>query len=52
MAVTSKTITQSISFPFQLGQTNFPKMSESNDVIRDSIESLLLTAKNERVMRT
>lgn len=43
---------KSIAFPFSMGSSSFPAMtSDVSTAISSSIKSLLLTAKNERVMR-
>lgn len=51
MAERKKDELRGISFPFRSSSTSFPKMSVSTQVIHDSIKALLLTSKEERVMR-
>lgn len=45
-------LVKGLAFPYQLGQTSFPAMAAAEDSVFDSITSLILTGKNERVMRT
>jgi len=49
--VASKVSLLSLSFPFRKGPTGFPQLAESDRVVLESLESLVLTGKNERVMR-
>jgi len=42
---------KALAFPFQHGPVNFPALSPAEKRVYDSIRSLLLTGKNERVMR-
>lgn len=42
---------QSIAFPFQRGPKSLPKIKEDGDSILDSLRSLILTTRGERVMR-
>jgi len=49
--VATKASLLSISFPFRKGATGFPQMAEGDEVVLDSLKALVLTAKNERVMR-
>jgi phage baseplate assembly protein W len=45
------TTLKGIKFPFQLGTTGFPAMSEGNVVVSDQVRVLFTTGKGERVMR-
>jgi len=49
-SVLNSKIVLSLKFPFQLGSTGFPEMADPKKVTFYHITSLLLTAKNERVM--
>ena len=40
-----------IAFPFQKGETEFPRKRVDDDVIEDNIRRILLTRRGERVMR-
>lgn len=40
-----------ISFPFRKGRKSFPEKVEGDDLIRESVLQILLTARGERVMR-
>lgn len=40
-----------IAFPFQKGDTSFPKKAEDSELIRQSIIQILLTERGERLMR-
>ncbi len=42
---------RALAFPFQRGPVNFPALSADEKRVFDSIHSLLLTGKGERVMR-
>lgn len=48
----SKVSLLSISFPFRSGPTGFPQVADPDRVVLESLESLVLTGKNERVMRS
>ena len=39
------------AFPFQRDGVNFPKQADDDDLIRDSLVQLILTARFERLMR-
>jgi phage baseplate assembly protein W len=43
-------ITRTLAFPFQIGRSGFPAMSSANNAIYQSIQSLMLTGRNERLM--
>lgn len=51
-AVSSARTRLGMRFPFQRSGTSFPAQSDPNDITREHIESLILTALNERVMNT
>lgn len=40
-----------LAFPFQKGETEFPRKRTDDDVIEDNIRRILLTRRGERVMR-
>jgi phage baseplate assembly protein W len=40
-----------IAFPFRKGASSFPEKVEDEELIRQSIIQILLTARNERLMR-
>lgn len=40
-----------IAFPFQRGETEFPRERVDDDVIEDNIRRILMTRRGERVMR-
>jgi phage baseplate assembly protein W len=43
--------TRGIAFPFNKSKTSFPAVKEDDDLIEDNIRRILLTKRNERVMR-
>ena len=44
-------IVKTLAFPFQRGRLKFPAMARPTQPVFNSITALLLTGKNERVMR-
>lgn len=44
-------IYKGIAFPFQKGQTSFPKIVTDNDLIKQSLIQIVLTPKGSRIMR-
>jgi phage baseplate assembly protein W len=48
--VTDAEIVKTLAFPYQLGQSGFPALSDYNNVVFQSILALLLTGTNERLM--
>ena len=40
-----------MAFPFQKGQTSFPKQVTDNDLIRQSLIQIILTPTGSRIMR-
>jgi len=41
-----------IQFPFECGETSFPKESTDSDLIKESLIQIILTQRGERVMRS
>lgn len=48
--VNNSSLLLTFQFPFQLGQDGFPALADPSEAIFQSIQSLLLTGTNERLM--
>lgn len=40
-----------IAFPFRMGSQSFPEQRTDADVVKDSMVQIILTGRNERIMR-